>query len=156
MTIHTVRFTFTSRLICYLVTGLVLLGGASAAGRDGRKKVTTQAPRLGQSFTLKVGQQVTLEGERLRIKFAALKGDSRCPSDVTCIWAGNAAVRFEVSIRGKDSKSLTLNTSGNGSFPGEALYHGYKLQLVGLNPYPRSTERIAASGYTATLLVSKP
>ena len=155
MTIHTVRFPFTSRLMYSLLTGVILLACLSAAGRDGRKKGTTQATRLGKSFTLKAGQEVTLDGERLRIKFAAVEGDSRCPSDVTCIWAGNAAVRFEVSTRGKDSESLTLNTTGNGSFPGEALYHGYKLQLVGLNPYPRSTQKIAANDYTATLLVSK-
>jgi len=155
VTIHTVRFQFTSRLMYSLLTSVLLLGCVSAAGKDKPKKGTTQASRVGKAFPLKVGQEVTLDREKLRIKFVAVDGDSRCPSDVTCFWEGNAAVRFEVSTPGEDSKSLTLNTIGEGSFPGEALYHGYKLQLVVLNPYPRSTQKIAANGYTATLLVSK-
>jgi len=102
-----------------------------------------------------MGQQVTLRGERLRIKFAAVKEDSRCPSDVTCIWAGNAAVQLDVSISRRDSKLLTLNTGGTSSLPGEVLYRGYELRLLGLNPYPRSKQKIAPGDYTVTVLISK-
>jgi hypothetical protein len=91
----------------------------------------------------------------LRIKFVAVEDDSRCPADVKCVWAGNAAVRLEVSTNRRDSTSLTLNTSRSSALVGETQYQGYKLRLVELNPYPRSDQKIAAGDYTVTLLVSK-
>ena len=50
---------------------------------------------------------------------------------------------------------MTLNTSKSPSFVGETEYHGYKVKLVELGPYPRSDRKIAPRDYTATLLVSK-
>jgi hypothetical protein len=110
--------------------------------------------RVGREFKLKVGQQVTVKGTKLRIRFVAVENDSRCPSDVTCVWAGNAAVQFQLGT-GRGSKTVTLNTSKSPSFAGETEYGGYKLKLVDLSPYPRSDRKIARGDYTATLLVSK-
>jgi hypothetical protein len=56
---------------------------------------------------------------------------------------------------GKDRKSLVLSTGRGAAFVSEMLYHGYKVRLVGLNPYPRSTQQISPDDYTVTLLVSK-
>jgi len=50
---------------------------------------------------------------------------------------------------------VTLNTSKSPSFVGETEYHGYKVKLVELSPYPRSDRKIGRRDYTATLLVSK-
>jgi hypothetical protein len=149
------RCAMTSGLICCLVIGLVLLNSKGALGKDKKNSATNQVVRLGRSFTLRAGREVTLKGSRLRIKFAAVDEDSRCPSDVTCVWAGNAAARLEVSTSGKDSQSLTLNTSTGSAFGMEKVYDGYKLWLVRLTPYPRSTKKIAASDYIATLVVTK-
>jgi hypothetical protein len=110
---------------------------------------------LGREFTLRARQQITLPREGLRIKFVSVKEDSRCPTDVQCVWAGNAAVRLDVSIRGKGSKILTLNTNNRSSSVDENLYRGYKLKLVDLRPYPRSNRKIAPGDYVVTLLVSK-
>jgi ketosteroid isomerase-like protein len=145
----------SSRLICSLVTCFVLLGCWSAAGGNTQAAGMTQVARLGRPFKLRLGQQVTLKGERLRIKFTALKADSRCPSDVTCVWAGNAAVLLDASTSRRDSNSLVLNTNMSSSFPGEMQYHDYKLRLLRLNPYPSSKQKIAPGDYTVTLLVSK-
>ena len=113
-----------------------------------------QVVRLSREFKLRAGQRVTLKGTRLRIKFAAVENDSRCPSDVTCVWAGNAAVQLQLSA-GRGSKTVTLNTSRNSPFVRESEYQGYKVKLADLSPYPRSNRKIAAGDYTATLLVSK-
>jgi hypothetical protein len=152
---YALRCRLTSRLICSVVTCFVLLGGWKAAEGNPRSKGQTQLAHLGRPFNLRAGRQVTLKGETLRIKFVAVENDSRCPSDVKCVWAGNAAVRLEVSMSRRDSKSLTLNTSRSSALVGETQYRGYKLRLVGLDPYPRSDQKIAAGDYTVTLLVSK-
>jgi hypothetical protein len=138
-----------------LIVILLLQGCWSAAGGHTPATTATQVAQLGRPFKLRMGQQVTLRGERLRIRFAAVKEDSRCPSDVTCIWAGNAAVQLDVSTSRRDSKLLTLNTGGTSSLPGEVQYRGYRLRLLELNPYPSSKQKIAPGDYTATLLISK-
>jgi hypothetical protein len=153
--IKATKCLFTSGLFLSLLAGFVLLGSASAGGRDKSNSGVKQGARLGRSFTLKAGRQVTLQGGKLRIKFAAVEEDSRCPSDVTCVWAGNASVRLEVSAGGKDNQNLTLSTGHGATFVSERQYHGYKVRLVGLNPYPRSTQHIAPGDYIATLLVAK-
>lgn len=141
----------TSRLITVVSICLVMIGSASAANRI--TKTATPAPRLGSPFKLNAGRQVTVA--RLRIKFAAVTADSRCPSDVTCVWAGNAAVRLDVSTNRSNGRSLTLNTGHTSSLTNEAQYQGYDLTLVDLSPYPRSDRQTAAGDYVVTLLVSK-
>lgn len=152
------NFAYRRLRSCLVSLGLVcfvLFGGASAADRNTKPKATTQVARVGRAFKLRAGRQVTLQGEKLRIRFAAVTGDSRCPSDVTCVWAGNAAVRLDVTTNGRSEESLTLNTAKGSSFASEAKNQGYKVKLVDLSPYPRSNQKIAAGDYVVTLLVSK-
>jgi len=113
-----------------------------------------QVVRPGREFKLKAGRQVTVKGTKLRIRFVTVENDSRCPRDVTCVWAGNAAVQLQLGI-GRDSKRVTLNTSHSPSFVGETEFHGNRVKLVDLSPYPRSDTKIAHRDYIATLLVSK-
>ena len=70
------------------------------------------AARLGQPFSLRVGQRIGLKRAGLRIRFVAVTEDSRCPAGVTCVWAGNAKVQIEVGSNHRDSQTLTLNTAG--------------------------------------------
>ncbi len=83
-----------------------------------------------------------------------VREDSRCPKDVTCVWAGNAAVRLWVTS-GRSGKTVTLNTNKSPTLSDEVEYKGYKIKLVDLSPYPRSDQKIAKGEYRATLLVSK-
>lgn len=143
------------RLVYFSLAGSVLLGCFGAVDAQVPAKRRVQAARLGREFILKAGRQVTLRQERFRIKFAAVKEDSRCPADVKCIWAGNAAIQLVVSVGGSGGQSLALNTNGMSSLPGEGHYRGYKVRLVELSPYPRTSRKIAAKDYIATLLVTR-
>jgi hypothetical protein len=142
------------RLISFAIIS-VILSCWNVADGNGRPKAPTQLARLGREFQIRARHQVTLKREGLRVEFAAVTEDSRCPADVQCIWAGNATVRLEVSVNGRGSKSLTLNTHRGPSLVDETQYRGYKLKLVQLKPYPRSNRDIAAGDYVATLLVTK-
>ena len=146
---------FRSCLISLSLVCFVLFGGASAADGITKPKTSSEAARVGREFKLRSGQQISLQGTKLRVKFAAVSNDSRCPSDVTCVWAGNAAVRLDVSTNRSNGKSLTLNTAKGPTLASEADYRGYKVKLVNLSPYPRSDQKIAAGDYVVTLLVSK-
>lgn len=62
--------------------------------------------QLDQEFQLSVRQVALIESESLSITFLDVLEDSRCPSDVVCIWAGNAEVELEVSFREEERFDL--------------------------------------------------
>jgi hypothetical protein len=144
-----------SRFISSVITWFVLLSCLTAAGGNENAAGAMQAVRLNRPFSLRAGQKASVKKERLRIKFVAVEEDSRCPANVTCVWAGNAAVRLELSTDGRDRESLTLNTAKSSTLVGERQYRGYRVRLLGLNPYPQSAQKIAAHDYVVTLLISK-
>ncbi|HSH20407.1 MAG TPA: hypothetical protein VLA03_08125 [Draconibacterium sp.] len=73
--------------------------------------------------------------------------DSRCPSDVVCIWEGKADVKIEVASPVKGSIKLStynhlLDTIGN-----------YSFELIDVSPYPVSTKTIKLEDYDVTLKI---
>ncbi len=148
------RHRFLTRIASLAICCLVVFASSGVLAAHPHSNSALESVRLGREFKLKVGRQVTVKGTKLRIRFVAVENDSRCPSDVTCVWAGNAAVQLQLGT-GRGSKTVTLNTSKSSSFAGETEYQGYKVKLVELSPYPRSDRKIGRRDYTATLLVSK-
>ena len=152
---HALTRLSTSCLICFAITCFVPPDCRSAVVAGKRTDGATRVVLPNREFKLRVGQRIVLKGGSLRIKFASVESDSRCPKNVTCVWAGNAEVLLEVGTRGGRVKSLKLGTSGGPQLSDEAKYGGYKVKLVGLSPYPVDGQKIAAGDYTVTLLVSK-
>jgi hypothetical protein len=109
---------------------------------------------LAREFKLRVGQRAAVEGEGLRIRFASVANDSRCPADVTCVWAGNAEVLIEAESGGS-REGLKLNTHGGAKFPKESRHKQYSVGLVALSPHPRTDRKTKATGYVATLVIRK-
>ena len=144
----------TSRLIGLGLICFMLFGLMSAADGTAKRRLSTGA-RLGRPFTLRAGRQIALQGQRLRLRFAEVTQDSRCPVDVTCVWAGNAAVRLEVTTNGRSEESLTLNTGKSPTLVNEAEYEGFKVKLVDLSPTRHSNRQVAPSDYIVTLVVSR-
>ncbi|HEX2120124.1 MAG TPA: hypothetical protein VHL59_00650 [Thermoanaerobaculia bacterium] len=89
----------------------------------------------------------------LRVSFAQLVEDSRCPASVACVWQGNGAIRLDVAIGGS-AHSVTLNTAG-GEFPREASVGGYTFTLVTLDPQRQTTDPIPVQQYRATIRVTR-
>lgn len=107
---------------------------------------------LDQEFELRVGQQVSIKKEGLRVTFSFVAEDSRCPEGVTCVWAGNGKVVLRLSKAGKRSGTMSLNT---GVDPKQDAYRGYEVKLVSLNPYPKKNMPIKKKDYVARLVVSR-
>ena len=140
-------------------TALFLLLSVATALLRGCPAPVTERPherrvRMGQEFTLRVGQQAAVEGQGFTVKFASVVNDSRCPTDVTCVWAGNAEVLIEAKASGS-SAVLKLNTNGGANFPKEGRHGKYSVRLVGLSPHPRKDGGIKATDYVATLVIRK-
>ncbi len=75
--------------------------------------------------------------------------DSRCPSDVVCIWEGKVDVKIVVDSPLPGSIVLStynnpIDTVGNFSF-----------EIVDVSPYPISTKTIELDDYKVTLVIKE-
>ena len=107
---------------------------------------------LSQQFKLKVGQEVLVKDAGIKISGITVVEDSRCPTGVTCIWAGNGKVSVHLSKGKSDAVAVELNTNAG---PKSSTYQGYEIRLVSLDPYPKNGVTIAKDDYVATLMVCK-
>ena len=112
------------------------------------RPVTTVEPET--EFTLAVGQEARISDSEITLVIDSVANDSRCPSDVTCVHAGDAEVRLRV----RDG-SETLHTVHALTEPRSASFSGYTIALVELSPTPRSTVRTPQEAYRARLRLSR-
>jgi hypothetical protein len=112
--------------------------------------LASEAPLpLGEPFTLQEGETAAIAGS-LGVTFESVVGDSRCPVDVDCVWAGNAEIVLEVAKDGEEPASIHLNTLRDRGT--EARYLEYTIELVDLEPKPR-TDAPKDVPYRAELIV---
>ena len=112
----------------------------------------TKEVALRQQFKLKVGQEVRIREAGIKVRVNGVVEDSRCPTGVQCIWAGNGKVSVKLSKAGGESVSVELNTSAG---PQSSTYQGYEVRLLSLDPYPKDGVKISKDDYVATLEVCK-
>ena len=117
---------------------------------------------LNTQFTMSSGNfyQETNSGTPLILSLDRVVSDSRCPSDVTCVWEGRVDVALHLQQDGK-TKRDTLSLPGliDPDFPVQdtAFFQGYKIILLAVNPYPTSANagNIPQGDYKLEMLVSK-
>jgi len=90
----------------------------------------------------------------LRLSFAQVVEDSRCPASVVCAWQGNGAIRLDVTTGG-GTQSVALNTAGGPTFPRDASAAGYTFTLVELDPQRQTSDPIPMQQYRATIRVTR-
>lgn len=122
---------------------------ASAASCSGGHP--TEIP-VNEEFELRVGESARLVGHNTVITFEAVRQDSRCPVDVTCVWAGNAVVILRLGASQRDT-ALELNTTLE---PKHAPVDGLELELRSLEPVPRSGQSPSSRDYRARLRFVAP
>ena len=130
-----------------LLVLLFFTGAAYGQAAGGPKE-----PAMDEEFTLKVGQKVTVKDTNLTVRFLAVAEDSRCPVDVTCVWAGNARLEFELLVSEKNRSLVSLNT---GNEPKAAQLKKFKLKLVGLTPGRKEGGALNSADYEVTVIVGK-
>ena len=84
----------------------------------------------------------------LELTFSGVE-DSRCPSDVTCVWEGQAVVTFDI-YDGSQHQAITFTTGKVTT----AYISPHEIKLIGITPYPATTEDISEK-YAATISISK-
>ncbi|HSK18347.1 MAG TPA: hypothetical protein VK912_04360 [Longimicrobiales bacterium] len=105
----------------------------------------------GDTLTLQYGDSALLGRSGPSITFSAIEADSRCPVDVTCVWAGDAHVRLDGS-RGAGREPLELHT---GIEPTEAEFAGYRIRLLDVSPPRREGDDVRPADYSVRLAISR-
>ncbi|AUD05703.1 hypothetical protein CWM47_29990 [Spirosoma pollinicola] len=121
------------RLSGLLIVGTVLFSACKSSNTS-----PTDSISLGLHQSGRLGSEIVVRVDSIQ--------DSRCPLNVTCIWAGQAKVKFLLS---KDTDSTAVRLS-LGADPGSSNKRPdsttvslnserYKVILREVNPYPGST-----------------
>ena len=107
----------------------------------------------GSPFTLAPGETASLKGaDAARITFRAVTEDSRCPVDVTCVWAGDAKIEIVVSRKGAADETTFLGITP----PKNEVWVGnLKIRFVSLAPVPRQADAGTPRKYRAELVVDQ-
>ena len=133
-------------VLLLIVAGCVTPSGSESAGEPPQADVRVHTVILAR------GQQAVIAAESLSVKLTAIN-DSRCPAEVTCVWAGHAVVTLQASKPGMAPATLLIGTQsprGMG-LPYEASYAGFQFHLLALGP---SAAEVAAT--RATIRISRP
>jgi hypothetical protein len=85
-----------------------------------------------EEIRVRQGQQRSGDRGRIKIRLTSVLEDSRCPVGATCVWAGNARVKLEVT-RGRSRRTIELSTTLE---PKVVSALGYSFRLVDLKPLP--------------------
>jgi len=104
--------------------------------------------RLGTEEDFSLGDENHSDDNQLKFRITEIN-DSRCPSDVVCVWEGMVVVKITVDspVQG----SLSLNSYNNKA---DTLGQ-YSFRLIEVSPYPVSTEEIKLEDYDVTLKIEE-
>ncbi len=107
---------------------------------------------LEESFALGLGDTAIVVGPRIELTFAEVVGESRCPVNVTCIWAGEVTILLSARDGAGVEQSLEMVLGGS---TGSAFTVGvgdHFVTLTDVSPYPGTYE--GEPVFEATLVVT--
>ena len=86
------------------------------------------------------------EGDKITWKnyclfFNEVVSDSRCPSDVTCVWAGEAKVKLSIEKNGELLETKTLTLPNSSTDQNTFQLADQAIQVLRLAPYPSSKNK---------------
>ena len=114
---------------------------------------------ISDSLRLSFGDFNEIEGTDFKIALTDIKSESRCPSDVVCVWQGVAEAEFTLVAGESDTTRIIIEIFGyvdteNGE-PRFIDKSGYRWTLQQLDPYPVSTTQTQKEDYVALLKVEE-
>jgi len=110
----------------------------------------TQDEQENKTFILSPGQSTEING--VAFTLVKIAGDSRCPLDVTCIWAG--AVTAQVSVeKGGTHAALTVTSTDTAEFTIES--RSYTVSIKDVLPAKETGGEIDQKNYKITFEITK-
>ncbi|GFE86057.1 hypothetical protein [Steroidobacter agaridevorans] len=125
----------------------LLLAVALVACKSGGA-AASHAASLDQEVQLAPKEQAVFDPHGLTVQFVRVVEDSRCPTDVTCVWAGEVKVQLSTRIDAAAADQHEI-TAGQHATVGD-----FQLFVVKVEPERISTREISADEYRVTLKVA--
>ncbi len=126
-----------------LLLSVALVACRSASGP------APHAANLDQEIQLAPKEQAAFGQQGLSVEFIRVVEDSRCPSDVTCVWAGEVKVQLATRMNAAEATQHEI-TAGQQATVGE-----FRLLVVQVQPERLSTREISPEQYRVTLKVQR-
>jgi len=124
---------------------LALLAATLAAcSPDAPSQVRGDLPA---TVVLEPGVAVSVAGTDLELRLIEIVSDSRCPRDLTCVWAGEVQVRLSVSSGNTPAQEHEV-IAGNTVTVG-----AYLIGVDKVEPEPVDNQKISPRDYRATVRV---
>jgi hypothetical protein len=105
-----------------------------------------------EQVTLAPGEQVTVLGDRLTLRFDEVVSDSRCPTSEQCVWAGRAEVALTATAKGT---SASYRVFAPGASPNGVVHEDVYIELVRLDPHPKTSRGIPKDQYRASFQIRR-
>jgi hypothetical protein len=140
-----------TKVLAAVAAGVALVG----CQQGHQARADTVDATLDRPFTLAGGQQAAISGTPLRLRFAGVPEDSRCPAQVECFWTGRALVTVVVDSGTGEPTTVEFDTDPAPAQNRQTVpAAGHAVTLQALDPYPETPDpAIAFADYRATLVV---
>ena len=129
-----------------MIRRLLAMCGVALAACSGGDSDSIEAT-LGAPLQLAPGQAAVLS-DGLEVQFAGIAADSRCPSDVTCVWAGEVVTRLAVRHERRTSQHEVREMAS-------APIGGYSVTVLQVLPARSTSQPIAPADYRVTLKITR-
>ena len=103
--------------------------------------------------TLRIGESVTPPRSTTVVTLTDVSDDSRCPTDATCVWAGDATVSLRIQPAKGPVETVALHL--NRPDARSATAAGLRLRLERLEPAPQTGRPIERGRYLAAIVISE-
>ena len=134
-----------------LTVALAACSSTTSTGTDGKAQTsqTVTQYEIGRTFDMKIGETIGV-GD-LRLTFRSVEGDSRCPIDAVCVWAGDAEIALRIE-QGSQAAVAALHTMLE---PKKTEWNGYTIALVSVSPSRNSATPLNPADYRAQIVVTR-
>ena len=135
-------FQIANAALFILIAAAILVFQPTAFGETGKM--------LDLPIGLKIGDTANISSE-LKMTLLDVE-DSRCPSDVYCVWEGTVTAKISLE---RGVHDLGIHNISLAMIEDEQMFDGYYIRLTNVEPYPESTNPIEPTDYVLTFFVSE-
>ncbi len=88
-------------------------------------------------LSLRIGQQGTVSGG-FTVRFDSVAEDSRCPTGLQCVWAGNCVVALTYT---SGDRKVPFTLESYDRVKRDTIIDKHRIELLAVSPYPDSVHR---------------
>lgn len=117
--------------------------------------IPCQSFSLTEPTEISIGERIQHCEEPVAVTFQQVTQDSRCPTNVSCVWQGIVEIELVIEVAEATESFLLSSYPPYQNVPGQVDFKGYRINFLDAFPYPHSTQKIQPEDYQVILLLEK-